>query len=767
MREIDEISLAGLLHDIGKFGQRAENYILKESIYKKHYYKYAHGAYTAQILNETVFNLSETLSDDASMHHNPQNDTQWLLASADRMASGFEREEFQTYNDAYDKEDFKKQRLWYLFDETKRFKIDILNPNSLNPHDNNAIINEYDTLWTNFMEDIKKIKKRGNSSTDFFTIDYILKKYTTFIPSSTSFKKGSYATVKANIPLYEHSKATAIFSAVLYKLQKDGNTNIVNYYKNKPCNIEQQDLLMISGDFFGIQKFIFDSVEAKYASKILRAKSAYVQLLTKAIAFYIVETLGLSYQSIISTSAGKFEILGINTEEAKAKLDAIQKKLNDFFVSRYFGETGVGISSVPCALADFIEKDRYKKGLRRRIDDAVEAIKFKKFDLLHVESILESDTNITNETLCPLCHKRKKESDYCDICNEFVTIGQKLAQNSYLILSHDKGQIQLFENLYLSFTDIPKVYENHDIAIFDIKNDDKFRGYAKWELASYVTLKEEENEIKIKTFEELAKSSCQNLDTGVKALMALKGDVDSMGKYIKDENNEITNSFARFNFFSRMIDYFFSVKASQMMKERNIYTIFAGGDDIFILGAWDEVIDFAKELREAFIEFVSGSSLTLSMGMIMTKPNKPINYVADVAENALEKAKEIDENKDAITLFGETVKWNTYTDENNAVYLQEELERFDKETYPLHTTFLYHLLELINMSKKSKKDPIQTIWKSKLSYSFNRNILEKVSKDKEKTKDAYGLLSLLDDILEEKPKSAKIILSEYIYKRRD
>ncbi|MBE0490770.1 MAG: type III-A CRISPR-associated protein Cas10/Csm1 [Sulfurospirillum sp.] len=755
MREIDEIAIAGLLHDIGKFGQRADNYKLKD-IYKSYDYKYTHAAYSAQILNEMIFNLGSTLSDDAAMHHKPQNDNQWIIASADRMASGFEREKFKKYNEAYDKEDFKKQRLWHLFDENKKFKIDTLNPDNLFPQKDNAITNEYDELWKKFFSDMEKIKKQGNSSIDFFTIDYLLKKYTTFIPSSTSFKAGGYDAVKANISLYEHSKATSIFTAAISKLHKANNLNILNYYRGDKSDIEQKDLLMICGDFFGIQKFIFDSVEAKNASKILRAKSAYVQLLTKAIAFFIVEELRLSYQSIISTSAGKFEILGVNTDEAKDKLKQIQQKLNAFFIEEYFGETGVGICFVPCALADFIVENRYKQSLRKRIDTEVEKVKFKKFDLLHVEPILKSDTFITNETLCPLCHKRKiEDKKRCNTCDKFVQIGEKLTKGGYLIFSYNHGQIKLFEDIHVSFSQEPQIYKDKDIAIFDIGHDDAFKGYAKWELASYVATKEEKE---IKTFEELAQSSVKigkdeqgKRVHGVEALMVLKGDVDSMGIYIKDEKNEVTNSFARFNFFSRMVDYFFSVKASKMMEGRDIYTVFAGGDDIFILGAWDEVIDFAKELREAFVKFASQSPLSLSVGMVMVKSNKPINFVANIAKEALDTAKSM-EHKDAISLFGETVKWDDYLDD---LGLGEELQLLNNP----NTAFLYRLLELIEMSKKVKynRDVASTIWKSKLNYTFTRN----------NAKSHEGLLECLFKMIENYPKEAKMVLSEYIYKRRE
>lgn len=739
MRQIDLIVLAGLLHDIGKFGQRADNYRLRDGVFKKYNYKYTHAQYTAQILNDLAFNLGEEMSDASAMHHNPENDTHWIIAAADRMASGFEREKFEEYNEKYDKEDFKKQRLWYLFNENKRYKIDVLSPDNIDAQDNNAITNEYDPLWESFVEDMKKIKDKGNSSIDSFTIDYLLKKFTSFIPSSTSFKTEKYDAVRANIPLYEHAKATAIFSSVIYKLVERKNHNIINYYKDKSGGINQNDMLLIAGDFFGIQKFIFNSVASSKASKILRAKSAYIQILTKVIAFYIVEELGLSYQSIISTNAGKFEILGVNDIESKEKLEKIQKELNSFFIEKYFGETGVGVSFVECSLADFIVDGQYKDNLRKRVDKAVELSKFQKFNLSDIDEVLGVDEGINNQNLCSLCSKRKIVDEYCDDCSSFVRIGEYLPKKPYMSISKGSGQIPIFGNYFINFSSKVERIDN-TLAIFDISNDDEFKGYAKWELASYVRM----NDKQISTFEDLANNS--QYDT--KALMALKGDVDSMGNYIK--TSEVTNSFARFNFFARMVDYFFSVKASKMMEGRNLYTVFAGGDDIFILGAWDEVIEYAKELREEFMKFASGSDLTFSVGMVMTKPNKPINFVADISEEALKKAKEID-RKDAISLFGETVKWDDYLDD---LGLSDELSQIDE----INTAFTYRLLELIQMSKNVKyKSIIQdTIWKSKLAYGFQRNMDKKY----------LPLLNTLKKMIEGYPRESKMVLSEFIYKRR-
>ncbi len=768
VRDIELVSIAGLLHDIGKFGQRAEIDFKKDS-YKSYDYKYNHARYTAQILQELAFNLGDEFSDASAMHHNPKDDISWIIASADRMASGFEREAFNEYNAKSDKEDFKKQRLWHLFDKDKRFATDTLNPNSIYPIGKNEDgVNEYKKLWDSFMNDLKNIKDKATSNIDRFTIDYLLKKYTSFIPSSTTFKLKDYIPVKANIPLYDHLRATAIFSSVIYKLYEKGNKNIINYYKGESSDVEQKDMLLINGDFFGIQNFIFDGVPTAKASKILRAKSAYIQILTKIIAFYIVDELELSYNSIISTNAGKFEILGVNDKDSIDKLHKIQEELNDFFIKEYFGESGIGISFVGCSLADFIEKDRYKNELRKRLADEVEKTKFKKFDLTLREPVLEYDEGITNQNLCEYCNKRKKEEDKdgCQSCNLFIKIGEKLAKSNFLSISKGSGQYKIFGEYHINFSDKIERVDNV-IALYDITNDEEFKGYAKWELSSYVA----NDDGKVKTFEELAKESVKEgkkdgkREHGVEALMAMKGDVDSMGKFIK--NSDITNSFARYNFFARMIDYFFSVKASVMMKDRALYTVFAGGDDIFILGAWDEVIKFTKELREEFIKFAGDSELTLSVGMVMTKPNKPVNFIAYKAEEALEKSKsykpeqkEGEKEKNAITIFGQTIGFDEYlydmSDDFKAI-------KDMAEKYPelFNTAFWYRLLEFCDMKENIKNDIKNTLWKSKLSYTFKRNII-----DKKRDENFGAVFKQIDEDIETYGASYKMILSEFIYKRR-
>jgi CRISPR-associated protein Csm1 len=632
--------------------------------------------------------------------------------------------------------------LKHLFANNQYFKTEPLGVDTIFPVEKVEKIEENIQKCFDGLVDIDKY--------DVFTADYLLCKYLSFV----AYK---------DVPLYELCKQEAVFASVKYILEN--GSEIAN---------NENPLLMINGDFFGIQRFIFESTPSKKAAKTLRAKSTRVQLLTRVIAFHIVEQLGLSYLNIISTSAGKFEIIGVNTTEAIAEIKKIQNELNDYFITNYFGETGIGISVTPCSFADF-DRENYRNNLRKSIDENVEKTKFSKFNLLETNPILDYDDDIDNKMLCPYCGKRKRKNQAkaCNVCDQHIELGKKLVTEDFLAITKGSGHIKIFGNYYISFVQSTDKLEN-PIVVYDTKSSD-FRGYAKWEIASYV----KGGNGHAMDFDELAKLGLifdGDKKYGIEALIALKGDVDGMGDFIK--NSTVVVDFMSFNFFSRMVDYFFSVYTPYLMREKyqNLYTVFAGGDDLFVFGVWSQVIDFAKELREKFMIFVTGSELSFSVGMVLSKPNKPVNSIAHIAEEQLEHSKSLD-GKDAIALFGECVKWGEY------IKIRDEfipfLEKFEAKTDLINSAFLYRVLELLEMRQKLKnKDNCEdkdyselkeicrsnALWKSKLNYTFKRNIYSNFS-DKEKSS-ADELLNKLYKVIENNPKETRMVLSEYIYQRR-
>ena len=806
MKEIDLIALAGLLHDIGKFGQRAE--IPLREPFKRNIYKHRHSAYTHQILLD-YFNDIQNYHQASYEHHvvNQNSDIDsWIVATADRLASGFEREKFEEYNEFIEEEvntSFREQKLDHIFCKKGKFPINTLKPTTI--FSDLQTQEGYSVLWDKFVQELETINNIEHFPLNLKidSLEYLLKKYCSFIPSSTSFKSNyDNSITKANIPLYEHLKTTSLFASTIASMDNQSQKEIISYYKDNDKSVKNnKQFLLINGDFFGIQSFIFDDIQAKFASKTLRAKSAFVQIIVKVLSYYVCETLELSRFAIISTHAGKFEILAPNNEKIIKKLEQIQQDLNSYFVNVFYGQTGVGIAWCEASIEDFINTEKYNI-FRKKLASKVEMVKLKKYDLLNKGAIVfDIEKDLNNKNLCNFCNKRKgiKKENYviCSECNKFVKIGQLLTKATYIAFSKkkkDDNDIEIFNGYYLHFFNKPSSKEaKDDIAIFDISNDDDFKGFAKWELRSYVANEKNLNALEKNYIEEKSKEEVKEILTlnqlallsvkdgldaeeqsytlkrknGVEALMALKGDVDFMGNFIQDSNNNITNSFAKYNFFARMIDYYFSVYVPYMMqnKYKNTYTVFAGGDDLFVLGAWDEVLELSKIVRDDFVKFTC-EKLSFSVGLVMTKANKPINFIAKVAEDALESSKDYkkeqnydDKEKNAITLFNETISWIDYEDCKNDFKLIKEMAIKYPEEF--NTTFWYRILDFCDMQKQIPNDPAKTIWKSKLRYIFNRNIISK-----HKNENFDKVIELIDKNIETYEGAFKIIISEFIYKRR-
>ena len=851
IEDVDLIALAGLLHDIGKFGQRAEiniddydwqNYCPRD---KNKNPTHKHAGYSAKILGDFIVekqksgdkrvigadSLDANFINISAKHHKPETKEEWIIASADRLASGFEREYFEEYNQKVEEEiktNYKEQLLDHLFVKDKKFDLSKLEPENIFPIAFENKKSDYKALWNDFIIDLAKInkdKKKYPERLKAHALEYLLKKYTSFMPSSTTFKYKDYEPVKPNISLFEHLKTTSIFASAIAGMNEENQNSVLNYYKtgNKE-DFEKKVFLLVAGDFFGIQDFIFDEVQTKYAAKILRAKSAFVQILTKVLAYYVCEQAGVGEYSIISTHAGKFEILLPNQKEIIEKLENIQDEFNKYFANQFFGQTGVGITWIEASIEDFLVKKSYKN-LRVELGNRVEEIKFKKFGLnKYGYKIFEIDEDLNNQNLCDFCHKRKGEVKkgvvICNECDKYVKLGQKLAEYSRkdfgsMAINKEEGGIHIFKDFYLHFFNEPaRENAKKDIYLFDIRADSEFRGIEKWEIASYVASdnilnalekeyieKKAEKPSGILTLNELAllsvkdglkadeKSYSLKRERGVEALMALKGDGDGMGKFIRE--SDVTDSFAKYNFFAKMVDYYFSVYVPQkFMQNKPLYTVFAGGDDLFVLGAWDEVINLAQNVRDDFVKF-TGGKLTFSVGLVMSKANKPVNFLAFNAEEALEDAKDFccevknvkseknnickiascvevckhkeefckEENekiskKDALTIFNESVKWESYKYVKDTLY--DTLSKLPKDK--LNSSFLYRLIDLAQMSKEvmCEGDIKSTIWKSKLNYTFRRNVGDS----------NVDVLAVLDCLIEHYPKEFKLAVFEFIYKRR-
>ncbi len=392
------IALAAFLHDLGKFAERARISASQETINSnKHLYcphhkpyldakgwfSHVHAAYTAIALDrlESHFpelkgkdmepfaswkaaDVDDSLINAAAKHHRPDTFLQWVIATADRVASGFEREEFEAYNQAQEgtstgKNHYTARQITLLeqirlsTDEEKteselvyRYPLKALSPESIFPqkadecegNDSAKAQQEYRELWDEFEKAIEKIPPSHRSNLPLWLdhFETLWSVYSHAIPSATAGK------IRPDVSLYDHSKTTAALATALWRYHHERNE------VGEPAarmladrgDWDKPKFLLIQGDFFGIQDFIFASggETRKRAAKLLRGRSFYVSLLTECAALKVLDALDLPSTSQIINAAGKFLIVAPNTEQTRAGIESVQKELDGWFLRYSWGQ---------------------------------------------------------------------------------------------------------------------------------------------------------------------------------------------------------------------------------------------------------------------------------------------------------------------------------------------------------------------------------------------------------------------------------------------
>src|SRR5207245_2101756 len=109
---------------------------------------------------------------------------------------------------------------------------------------------------------------------------------------------------------------------------------------------------------------------------------------------------------------------------------------------------------------------------------------------------------------------------------------------------------------------------------------------------------------------------------GLDYLGLLKGDVDYLGQIFSGGLGEDL-SISRYATLSRMLDLFFSGYLNTLMQEKayaNTYTVYAGGDDFFLISDWESALCLADRLESDFRAYTCHNpNITLSIGLAVTK----------------------------------------------------------------------------------------------------------------------------------------------------
>ncbi|MEM7657621.1 MAG: type III-A CRISPR-associated protein Cas10/Csm1 [Bacteroidota bacterium] len=146
----------------------------------------------------------------------------------------------------------------------------------------------------------------------------------------------------------------------------------------------------------------------------------------------------------------------------------------------------------------------------------------------------------------------------------------------------------------------------------------------------------------------------------------LRMDVDNLG-YLFQHGFQAVNTFTAYATFSAQLDWFFGGYLSwlrdHVVSEQGdpykdwINVLYSGGDDLFLFGRWDLVLEMAQRIRADFGRFVcQRPGLSISGGLALIKPKFPFSKGAEFA-GAAEKEAKGHPGKDGFHLLGQTIGW--------------------------------------------------------------------------------------------------------------
>ena len=304
-----------------------------------------------------------------------------------------------------------------------------------------------------------------------------------------------------------------------------------------------------------------------------------------------------------------------------------------------------------------------------------------------------------------------------------------------------------------------KLLQIHRFWDFSLPKDTNakiWNGYARRYINAYVPFDEEG---KIITFEDI-----ETQDKGQKALMTLKGDVDNLGT-IFQEGIQPAN-IAKMAALSRQMNLFFSLWLPAYCAEQSqsMYTVFAGGDDFFLIGPWYSTQKVAHAMQQAFSRYVAENpEIHFSVGMVMSKSNIPVPRLGDLAKEALEKSKKIDTDKNAITIFNRSVKWEKW---QFLLNLGDEIERLAKD-YEISTAYIYSLIHFALQAENKENKIENSMWRSRFYYKTARYVVDKLKKEEKSTALNQIITSLGDKGIETYKGDFIIPIFNYFYQQRN
>jgi CRISPR-associated protein Csm1 len=479
---------------------------------------------------------------------------------------------------------------------------------------------------------------------DVNSVMALLERYGSYVRSSTA------KADTGDISLFDHSRVTAAIAVCI--------AGHLNELGTEPTlsEIERRDAeryLFVRGDISGLQSFLY-TITSKGALRMLRARSAFLEVLAEHAVAEVLREAGVPRTNVIYVGGGGFQLLLPNTEAAAEAVRRVNEEVNSALAHEFGYDLYLALATTPCN-ARGIGEDLPET--LRRVGQSLSEAKARKFHD-RLEQLFAEPREPELEA-CDVCtrddvpvkryHPRSYEPwrdgdeeplSLCPTCHMLARASLRLPRGDYLRPSGEGFRIGA------AVYGISTSGEGAAYALNGVGDPACLGGAIPLPVGRYAVWDEEEQLLE---FGRLADRS-----VGISRLAVLRADVDDLGEIFRVGLPPDMRTFDRYAALSRAFTTFFKMVLPKVCEgtygktlrlfskggSRDVTVVYSGGDDLFIVGAWSDVLELAVDVRRVFRQFAcENPSVTLSAGVTLHKAGEPLYLMAQRAGAAEEAAK--------------------------------------------------------------------------------------------------------------------------------
>lgn len=577
---------------------------------------------------------------------------------------------------------------------------------------------------------------------------------------------------KTDISVYEHIKQSiSIGSAIFEYLTENGKLEEQERICSDPKGFySEKSMLLYSMDFSGIQSFIYGQYGKEDVLKNLRARSFYLEILMENVIDELLTKLELSRANLLYAGGGHAYFILANTEKTKTLIKDFDADIKNWMQDTFGIDLYIGTGYVQCSCNDLENQpEGAYSNCFREASAAVSESKLRRYNASQIK-ILNKGKKTDGERECRICHSsyNLNRDGVCSICEGFAKLSGSILKREIFTVVNDakKGILPIYKGGYLSAENVSRrdgeeyLRTNKNILIRAYSKNSLYKGnnYVKTIYAGDYHAAD--------TLEDLVKDSI-----GIKRLGVLRADIDNLGKAFVGGFDSKKQTLSKSAAFSRKLTQFFKYGINNVLKNaeykipyfdsednesenRKIAVIYSGGDDVFVVGAWKDILEFSIDLYNNLKNYTQGR-LTISAGLGMYMPKYPISYMAEKTGELEDCSKKM-EDKNAITLFDKdnSYHWNEFI-ENVMGKKFAIISEFFSKAEDKGKSLLHNLLELF-------RDKDKKINLARMAYTLAR--MEPKGNVSEEEKEIYqNFKEKLYDWMLNDNDTKQVITAIYIY----